>query len=96
MMIDTNVPRKYRYRCFVLATATAMMFDWLVTVEIDGVEKSRFEYCFGCLPKFARHLRTWGEAAVVTVKGDNWPAVQHRAVTCLFSGYLKDSNHDSY
>ena len=96
LMIDANVPRKYRYRCFVLATSTAMMLDWLVTVDIAGIEKSRFEHCFGCLPKFATNLRTWGEAGVVTIKTVNYPAVQHRAVTCLFAGYLKDSNHDSY
>mmetsp|Transcript_22338 Transcript_22338/g.49847 ORF Transcript_22338/g.49847 Transcript_22338/m.49847 type:complete len:294 (-) Transcript_22338:28-909(-) len=93
-MIDANVPRKYRYRCFVLATSAAMMLDWLVTVDIAGVEKSRFEHCFGCLPKFAANLRT--EAGVVTIKSDNWPAVKNQAVTCFFAGYLNDSSHDAY
>jgi len=96
LMIDANVPRKYRYRCFVLATSAALMLDWLVTVDIAGVEKSRFEHCFGCLPKFAANLRTWGEAGVVTIKSDNWPAVKNRALTCFFAGYLNDSSHDAY
>ena len=96
MMIEANVPRKYRYRCFVLANSCAMMLDWLVTVVINGVEKSRFNHCFECLRKFAGNLRTWGEAGVVTIKSDNWPAVRNRAVTCFFAGYLNESNHDAY
>jgi hypothetical protein len=96
MMIAANVPTKYRYRCFVLATDCAMMLDWLAIVEAGGVAKPRVEHFSGRIPAFAKHLRTWGEAGTVTTKTDTQPAGKDRGVTCLMAGYVSDSTGDTY
>lgn len=44
------------------------ILDGLTIIERIRVKKTRFEHWGGELPKFANHLRTWGEAGVVALR----------------------------
>jgi len=43
----------------------AVVLDWLVVTEVNGINKTRAEHYGGKIPKFAKNLRIWGEAGVV-------------------------------
>jgi hypothetical protein len=68
-MAAANVPESVRYRIHSEAFRTATLLDGLVPIEIDGITKTRYEHWSDKgNPKFADHLRTWGEAGTVTLK----------------------------
>ena len=73
MMIAANVPYAVRFVLYHEAYTCATQLDWLVVVEIDGVTKTRVEHWCGELPRWAKALRTWGEAGVVKVKATTTP-----------------------
>ena len=72
------------------------MLDWLVPVKNDDGAKTRIESFMGELPKFAKNLKTFGEAVVIKIKSDNWPAVRDRSVTCFMAGYCLQHTGDTY
>ena len=47
---------------------TSLLLDRLVLITKNGLKKTRFKQLNNKVPKFAYHLRTWGEAGVVTVR----------------------------
>jgi len=96
MMSAANVPKAMRYQIFPKAFETATLMDGLMVVEIEGVSKTRFEHFAGKLPKFASHLRTWGEAGTVTIKKKMHPKVIDRGIQCMFVGYSIDHEGDCY
>eukprot|EP01082_Thalassiosira_pseudonana_P003604 g3149.t1 g3149 contig12:1513564-1518213(-) len=63
------------------------MLDGVVAVTVNGVTATCDEHVFKSNPKWANHLRTWGEAGVV--KGD-------RGKTMMFVGYAADRESDSF
>ena len=63
--------------------------------ETEGT-KTRIESFMGELPKFAKNLKTFGEADVIKIKSDNWPAVRDRSVTCFMAGYCLQHTGDTY
>jgi hypothetical protein len=87
---DANIPRKWRWVLFPEAAMTVTKLDWLQAVEINQVLKSRIEHYGYPLPRFAKHLRTWGEAGTVMLKKVN--KVENYGVTCMFIGYA--NNHE--
>ena len=62
----------------------AVMLDWLVVIEIDGVAKTRAEHYDGKIPKFSKNLRIWGEAGVVKTRTVKTSKLQDRGVTMMF------------
>ena len=69
-MHRANVPLKHRYKLFKEAFTTITQLDWLAVIEIDGVYKTRYRHWKDSDndPKFAKYLRTWGEAGTVKDK----------------------------
>ena len=93
MMGGAWIPEGVRGKVCVEALKCAIQLDGLVQVECDGVLKSRDEHVFGTLPNWSTHLRTWGEAGVVT-EGKN-KKTGDRGIVMMFVGY-SDRESDSY
>ena len=74
----------------------AVMLDWLVVIEIDGVAKTRAEHYDGKIPKFSKNLRIWGEAGVVKTRTVKTSKLQDRGVTMMFVGYNLNMGSDVY
>jgi hypothetical protein len=91
-----NVPSKWKHKVYKAAALHVTDMDGLMLVTIDGVTKTRYEHFYGSFPKFARLLRTWGEAGVVKLKTSTSPKMNNKGTTCMFVGYAKDRSHDSY
>ena len=90
MLNAANVPLEYRWKLFPEAAITATKLDWLTVITRDNVTKSRIEFYDIGIPRFAKHLRIWGEAGTVKLPKDG--KVKPRGVTCVFIGYA--ANHD--
>lgn len=56
--------------------------------------KSKIEFYGLPLPRFAKHLRIWGEAGTVKLPKDG--KVKERGVTCVFIGYASNHEGDCY
>jgi hypothetical protein len=95
-MIKANLPNNVRYFLFKEAFKTATMLDGLVVVDIDGIKKTRYEHFFGKNPKFAGHLRFFGEAGTVKTKTKKTPKLDDRGVPCMLVGYEIDHDGDVY
>jgi hypothetical protein len=96
MMHRANIPKEVRYKVFPKVFETATLLDGLTICTIDGETKTRVEHFTNELPKFAKHLRTWGEAGTVTIKKKMQPKLIDRGVTCMFVGYAADHEGDCY
>jgi hypothetical protein len=83
---------KLRYLLCKEAFKTATSLDGLTVIKLDGVEKTRYEHWCGQLPKFAKHLSTWGEAGTVTLKNKRTGKLSDRVMQCIFVGYA--ANHE--
>ena len=76
---------------------TATLLDGLHPVKIDGVEKSRYNHWSGgSEPKWAKYLRTWGEAGTVKLTSIATGKLEDRGVPCIFVGYATDHDGDVY
>ena len=95
MMHRANLPLEYRNLLWTTAFDTATLLDGLIVIKIDGVSQTREHWC-GQLPKFAHHLRTWGEAGTVKISTDTSKKLNDRGAHCLFVGYCKDHAGDVY
>ena len=96
MMSAANVPEDMRYLFFPHVTETATKVDGLMVIEWKGKMATKYEHWFGKIPKFAKYLRTWGEAGVVTTKAEVQPKPKDRGTTCMFIGYADDHDGDVY
>jgi hypothetical protein len=96
LMSRANSPKKYRYRMFWLATETACVLDWLTVFTIDGVMAMKIKHISNSIPAFVNHLRTFGEAGVVTIVGTIKKKVDMRGLLCLMGGYCTDRAGDCY
>ena len=70
--------------------------DGLIVIEIDGVSKTRYKHWSGQLPRFAHHLRTWGEAGTVKTATDTTKKLEDKGTHCIFVGYCRDHAGDVY
>ena len=61
MLNRANIPTSDRY-------AMVIKLDMISVVEVDGIIVMRYLHWSGTVPKFAKHLRTWGETGTVTLK----------------------------
>ena len=73
MMAEANIPEGTRYKLCKEAIKTATDLDGLLLSTLNGLTKTRYEHAFGKNPKFAKHLRTWGEAGTVKTKKTGTP-----------------------
>ena len=89
-----NVPMEERYRLFPEAANTVTKLDWLQGVTINGVTKTCIEWYGKSVPKFAKNLRTWGEAG--TVKSGKDGKLGDRGITMLMVCYANHHNGDVY
>ena len=96
MLNRANIPAADRYDLFKYAAVTATKLDMLSMVEIDGVHAMRCLHWSGTVPKFAKHLRTWGQVGTVTLKTDSTPKPNDRGVHCMFVGYSLMHDGDCY
>ena len=87
MMIAANIGYAMRFLPYCEAYACATMLDGLVLKELDGVTCPRVEHWCGHLPAWAKAVRTWGEAGVVTLKSKTSPKLANKGLTCMFVGY---------
>ena len=88
MMNAANVPLPKRYILFREALHTATLLDGLRLVTLNGKTATRFEHWGDQIPRFAYHLRTWGEAGVVKLKQVGTPKLEDRGRLCMFVGYV--------
>ena len=96
LMSRANTPSKYKYRMFWLSTETACVLDWLTVVTIDGVMAMKIKHFADKVPDFVKHLRTFGEAGVVTIAGAIKKKVDMRGILCLMGGYCTERAGDCY
>ena len=96
MMSAANIPDEMRYLFFPYAAETATKLDGLMVIEWKGKVATKYEHWCGQNPKFAKYLRTWGEAGVVTTKSKTQPKPSDRGTTCMFIGYAHDHDGDVY
>jgi hypothetical protein len=84
LMADANVPLELRYRLYTKVIRTAAKLDSLVVINRQGMETTRYEIFYqGIKPKWAAHLRTWGEAGVVKLKTLSTAKLEDRGLTCI-------------
>gem|GEM_PF-6951265 len=96
LMHQANVPEEIRYKLYREAFTTATHLDGLKVTTIDGEDKTRYEHWCGKLPRFAKHLRTWGEAGTVKTITKKVSKVLDRGIQCMFVGYAVNHDGDVY
>jgi len=83
-MIEAKVPLAVCHLvCKEWYIAIVTFLYRLVTTELNCQLQTRFKHQFGKIPRFAKKLRTWGEAGVVKTEVLAIPKVGDRGVTCI-------------
>jgi hypothetical protein len=96
-MVTANVPMTIQYKLCPKAFKYATGTDGLQVMTINGLTLTRYKYFCGKNPKFAQHLRTWGEAGTVKKRRKKTtPKIADQGVQCMFIGYAKDHEGDCY
>ena len=96
LLSAANIPMSVRYKVWVKAFEHATALDGLIVVTIDGKTATRFEHWNGVLPKWVKHLKTWGESGTVKVKNKTTPKLADRGIQCMFVGHSKNHDGDCY
>ena len=94
MLQHANVPKRMWYPLFAECECTATKTDWVTPITLKGVTKARIEHFGMKVPKFFKHLRTWGEAGRVKTGKDE--KFGNPGVTCMFVGYAYNHSEDCY
>jgi hypothetical protein len=96
-MIEANVPLGIRFRLFKEAFHTVTDLDALVPITLGGKTASRYNHWSGGKePRYAKFLRTWGEAGTVKLKNKATGKLEERGTVCMFVGYAEDHTGDVY
>jgi hypothetical protein len=85
MMHAANVLAEERGKIAIKAIKNATQLDGLSVVTLNDVTQTRDEHMFGTLPKWAKSMRTWGEAAVIQ-EGKNGKT-GNRGLKMMLLGY---------
>eukprot|EP00957_Ditylum_brightwellii_P152408 11602337-Ditylum_brightwellii.AAC.2 len=96
MMHWANLNKVMWYKPFPKAFATATLLDMLGIVDIKGVNKSRFKHFAGAVPKFAKHLCTWGKASTIKTHKKMSPKIEDCGVTCMMIRYATSHKRNCY
>ena len=91
-----NLPSEQRYKLWHYAFELSNDLDGLALTTVKGMKKSRYEHWLGRNPKFAKHLRTFGEAGTVKTKLLSTPKVMDKGTQCMFIGYAKQHSGDTF
>eukprot|EP00957_Ditylum_brightwellii_P075304 5722063-Ditylum_brightwellii.AAC.1 len=95
-MHKANCPIAIKYKVFPKAFMTATLLDGLVIVEVGGEKKTHYEHFYGNVPKFAKHVCTWGEAGTSKTHKKTTPKIADRGVTCMFVRYTIQHEGNCY
>jgi hypothetical protein len=85
MLSAAQVPKDERYKLWGETVVTATALDNLVSVTWKGQTKTRYEHTGHDIPKFVKHLRTFGKSGIVKNMKD--AKVGDRRITMMFVGY---------
>ncbi len=85
MLCTAQVPKDERYILGGETVVTATALDNLIPVTWKGETKTRYEHAGHDIPKFVKHLRTFGKSAIVKNTKDG--KVGDRGITMMFVGY---------
>jgi hypothetical protein len=96
LMSAANIPMTVRYKVWVKAFDHVTALDGLIVMNIDGKTATRYEHWNGELPKWVKHLKTWGEAGTVKIKTKMTPKLEDRGIQCMFVGHSMDHDGDCY
>ena len=96
MMYKANIPEDKRHKLCKEAIMTATLNDGLMVKTIDGRTATRFEHFGDEIPRFARNLRIWGEAGVVSLRDLKTPKIGDKGLVCMFVGYALQHPSDCY
>jgi len=61
-------------------------------VSVNGKRASRYQHMFGQNPRWAKHLRLFGEAGAVKIVTNTSPKLSDKGLLCMMVGYAE--NHD--
>ena len=75
---------------------TASLLDGLTVTTVEGKTATRYVLWAGENPKFAGHLRTWGEAGSIKTRVRGTPKIADRGTQCMMVGYSIDHAGDCY
>jgi hypothetical protein len=95
MMIAAHVPEEQVYRVAKEAICCATHINGLVVRTIDGKTDTRYVHFGDMNPKFAAHLKIWGEAGTVTIKGTIHSKLKTRGDMCMVVGYAPKHTGDT-
>jgi hypothetical protein len=96
LMSAANIPMSVRYKVWVKAFEHATALDGLIVIDIGGKSATRYEHWNIELPKWVKHLKTWGESGTVKVKTKTTPKLADRGIQCMFVGHSKNHDGDCY
>ncbi len=85
MLSAAKVPKDERHKLWGETVMTATALDNLIPVTWNEETKTRYEHAGYNIPKFVKHLRTFGKAG--TVKNMKDGKVGNRGITMMFVGY---------
>ena len=91
-----KVPEAEKKHVFNECLNTVTQIDGLIVRKVNGKTATRYEHWCNTLPKFARHLREWGEAGVVTVRDIKTNKLTNKGRLCMFVGYATKHAGDCY
>jgi hypothetical protein len=92
MLSGAQLPKDERHKLWGETVMTATALDNLIPVTWKGETKTRYEHAGYNIPKFVKHLRTFGKAGIVKNTKDG--KVGNRGITMMFVGY--SSTHAGY
>jgi len=96
LMYDANVPDEFRHLLYPKAILLATLLDSLIIVNINGVDKPRYEHDGMSTPKWINDMKVFGEAGVVKLKTKISPKMDNKGKTCIFVGYPLNHADSTY
>ena len=95
-MEDVNALHLQKHTIIQESVCTATKLDGLVVTNINNKTQTRHEH-FGCaIPKFVKHIKTWGEAGVVKTKIKTAAKLINKGTTCMIVGHVDQHDGDCY
>jgi hypothetical protein len=92
IMNVAQISKSERFKLWSEAATTVTALDNLISATWNGKTLTQYEHVGHKIPKFIKHLRTFGEAGIVKDKKDG--KVSDRGITMMFVGYA--NSHAGY